>query len=97
MKKLNLNSRIRVKLTDYGKDIYYHRFDELNEYIKQAGGKPFKPDYPVVDKDGYSEFPLWKFIELYGPHIHMAAENVIEPLNIYIDDFDLEDAKGDTL
>lgn len=97
MKKLNLNSLVRVKLTDYGKDIYYHRFDALNEYIEQAGGKPFKPDYPVVDKDRYSEFQLWEFIELYGPHIHMAAENVIEPLNIYIDDFDSEDVKGDTL
>ena len=74
MKKLNLNSRIRVKLTDYGKDIYYHRFNELNECIEQAEGKPFKPDYPVVDKDGYSEFQLWEFIELYGPHIHGSGE-----------------------
>lgn len=33
MKKLDLNSLIRVKLTDYGKDIYYHRFDEVNKFI----------------------------------------------------------------
>lgn len=95
MKKINLNSLIRVKLTDYGKDIYYHRLDETNEYIESLGGIPLKPDYPVVDKDGYSEFQLWKFIELYGPHMHMVSKNIIEPLYIYIDDFDLENVKGE--
>lgn len=28
LKKLNMNDYIRVKLTDHGKDIYYHRFDD---------------------------------------------------------------------
>ena len=91
MKKLNLNSLIRVKLTDYGKDIYYHRFDEVNKFIANRSGKLIEPCYPEIDDDGLTEFQLWKFIELYGPYMHMGAKNVIEPLCIYIDDCDQED------
>ena len=36
----------------------------------------------MVDKDGYTEFMLWQFIQLYGNHIGMGAPNVIEPLEI---------------
>lgn len=95
MKKLDLNSLIRVKLTDYGKDIYYHRFDEFNKFISNRfsnrSGKLIEPCYPETDDDGLTEFHLWEFIELYGPYMHMEAKNVIEPLCIYIDDCDLED------
>ena len=26
--KINLNETVKVKLTDYGKDVYYHQFDD---------------------------------------------------------------------
>lgn len=29
MKKINFNSIVKVKLTDFGKDIYYHKNDDL--------------------------------------------------------------------
>ena len=93
MKKLNLNSPIRVKLTDYGEYIYYHRFDECNKFIEQNGGVPLAPYYPEKDDEGLTEFQLWKFIELYGPYIHMGAKDVIEPLNSYIDEYDLENGE----
>lgn len=92
MKKLNLNNIIRVKLTDLGKDIHYHQFDDLNEWITNRGGKPLERIYPKVDDEGYSEFQLWKFMNLYGVHIANGFPNVVEPLNIYINDNDLEDA-----
>lgn len=95
MKKLNLNSRIRVKLTDYGKDIYYHRFDECNKFIEKNGGTPLAPNYPEKDGNGFTGFLLWKFIELYGPYIHMGAKNVIVPFDIYVDDCDLETVKDE--
>ena len=93
MKKLNLNSTVRVKLTDYGEFIYFHRFDEYNKFIEKNGGSPLTPNYPEKDDDGFTKFLLWKFIELYGPYIHMGAKNVIEPLDIYIDNYDLETVK----
>lgn len=70
---INLNDKVKVKLTDHGKDIYYHQNDELNEMRKQYGLKPFEPIMPIVDADGYTYFQLWRLMELYGPHIHMAS------------------------
>ena len=79
MQKINLNEIIKVKLTPYGAEIYYKQFDELN---KQYGREICKPQMPRIDKDGYTEFQLWNFIELYGQHIGMCKPNVIEPLEI---------------
>lgn len=91
MKKLNLNSRIKFRLNDYGKDIFYHRFDELNERIVARGGKPLEPYFPKVDEHGFSEFQLWDFIEIYGDHIGMGRREFWSDFNFYIDDGDLDD------
>lgn len=77
--RLNLNDNIRVKLTDLGKDIYYHQYDRLNNAF---GRQICKPSMPKVDEDGYTTFQLWEFMELYGAHIGMTLPNVIEPLEI---------------
>ena len=74
MVRINLNERIKVRLTDLGEDIYYHQFDDLNERL---GRCVCKPEYPKTDDDGYTEFQLWAFIELYGNHIGIAKPNVI--------------------
>lgn len=79
MVAINLNEVVKVKLTDYGKEIYYHRFDKVNEL---AGREVCKPSFPKADADGYSRFQLWDFIHLYGSYIGMAQKNVIEPLEI---------------
>ena len=86
---LNLNDTIKVKLTDHGKDIYYHRFDNLIET-----GVKFTPKMPKVDADGYTKFQLWDFIQLYGQHIDMIKPNVIEPINIVIDGKNLKEFDG---
>ena len=77
--KINLNEIVKVKLTPLGAEIYYKQFDELN---KKCGREICKPQMPRIDKDGYTEFQLWHFIELYGEHIGMCKPNVIEPLDI---------------
>ena len=79
MVAINLNEVVKVKLTDYGKEIYFHRFDKVN---KLAGREVCKPSFPKVDADGYSRFQLWDFIHLYGSYIGMAQKNAIEPLEI---------------
>lgn len=80
--RLNLNDNIRVKLTEHGKDIYYHQYDRINKLL---GREVCKPSYPEVDEDGYTTFQLWCFMELYGVHMGMTLPNVIEPLNIVFD------------
>lgn len=77
--RINLNEPIKVKLTDLGKEIYYHQYDELNRTV---GWIVCNPSFPKEDADGYTEFQLWHFMELYGHHIGMAKPGVIKPLEI---------------
>ena len=77
--RINLNEPIKVKLTQLGKDIYYHRFDSLNRAI---GEDICKPSYPVEDEDGYTEFQLWYFMNLYGNFIDIGSSDVIDPIEI---------------
>lgn len=83
--KINLNDYVKVKLTDLGKDIYYHQYDSINEFIKSRGGEPIPPKMPEVDEDGKTSIALWEFIVLYGEHIGMTKPNVIEPLELEIE------------
>lgn len=93
MKKINLNDIVKVRLTPHGVDIYYNRFDGLNESLKRRGLKPIKNSLPEVDKNGYTRFQLWDFINIYGEYIGLAKENVITDLCLYIDEKDLEEVE----
>jgi len=77
--RINLNEPIKVKLTEWGKEIFYHQYDRVNEII---GREVCKPRLPKEEENGYTEFQLWEFIELYGTHMGMTLPNVIEPLEI---------------
>ncbi len=77
--RINLNQHIKVKLTDWGKEIYYHQYDRTNQI---AGKEICKPKFPEEDENGYTEFQLWCFMELYGEHMGMTLPNVIEPLEV---------------
>ena len=87
---INLNECVKFKLTDHGKDIFYHRFDGLNESIIRRGLKPIAPKMPKTDADGYTRMQLWEFMELYGPHIGMAKESCIESLEIIYESKDCQ-------
>lgn len=84
-KELNLNSYVKVKLMDRGKDIYYHQYDEINA---KAGGIWIKPTMPQVDEDGYTEMQLWEFMRLYGSYMVMGI-NAPCSLNVLIKEEDL--------
>lgn len=92
MKALNINDIIKVKLTDRGKDIYYHLYDNFN---KQCGFEVIKPSWPMVDDDGFTKFKLWYFMYIYGPHLHDGCQCIIEHNNIYIEDRNLEEYNED--
>ena len=89
MKKLNLNSTIGFRLNDRGKDIYYHKYDKLNEYIVSQGGKPLEKRYPDVDENGISWFQLWQFMDIFGNHTGLGKPEFWKELSIYIKEEDL--------
>ena len=89
MISVNLNEIIKVKFTDYGRDIYYHRYDSLIEWAERSGvgTKYIFPSYPEVGEDGYSEIQLWEFMQVFGSYIHMGMREVVTEGNcIYLDE-----------
>ena len=89
MKKLNLTSTIGFRLNDRGKDIYYHKDDELNKYIVSRGGEPLERRYPDVDENGISWFQLWQFMDIFGNHMGLGKPEFWKELSIYIKEEDL--------
>ena len=91
MKKLNLNSMVRAKLNQRGVDIYYHQNDDLIER-----GVDIPRRLPGIDKDGFTTFQLWDFMNLYGKYLEMGAPEVLEELSLYIKNDDLEEERPKT-
>ena len=83
MKKFNVNELVKVKLTDVGKDIFYHQFDELNVMCKEV---VIEPRYPKVDADGFTEFQLWDLMNTYGPHLKVGCNVPFEDCAIYFEE-----------
>ena len=90
MKKINLNDTIKVKLTDRGRDIYYHRFDDLIQN-RPAVRINIKQSYPKVDDEGFTKFQIHNFMNIYGDYLILGSEPVVEGNNIYFEDDDLEE------
>lgn len=80
--KINLNDRVKVKLTDYGKEIYRNQWISLNECY---GREIVKVHDAEEDEEGYATFLLWDFMNIYGEHIRMGNINVIEPLDLIVE------------
>jgi len=81
MKVINANSMVRVKLTNYGRDIYYHQYDETNE---RAGREVITPSYPKLE-DGYLKDQLWSVMHIFGKYIDLGARRPFDA-DIVIDD-----------
>ena len=79
---LNLNDIIRVKFTEYGRDIYYNQWHDL---LMQNVTVSISREYPKVDNEGYTDIQLWRFMSIYGKHLKIGmGEQIIENNNIYI-------------
>lgn len=70
MVEFNINETVKVKLTDHGRDIYYHQYDALNSKCKRIINAP---KFPKTDENGYTSFQLWNLMELYGPYMKLTA------------------------
>jgi len=81
--KINLNDRIKVKLTVKGIKAYIDHMNEPNERAKI--GRPIKTKWllPSIDDEGYTQFQLWEFINIFGHYFYLGNNDVvIMPLEI---------------
>jgi len=76
--KFNINDEVRVRLTDIGREIYFHKNDKMNERIHCFKGKPFPQKFPEEDADGWYTTQLWELMKLFGRHINMGSKNPFE-------------------
>ena len=64
--KINLNTQVKVKLTELG-EAYYKKFLWENEF---SGYEP--------DDKGYLHFPLWEVMQIFGPLCEMGGAPFFE-------------------
>lgn len=90
MYKFNINDFIKVRLTDFGKDIYKKYYENLiNEYSK-FWGDGHKLEVPELDTDPnrFTKFQLWDFMRIFGKSFGPGIPNIIEDNSIYLEEDD---------
>jgi len=68
----NINDEVRVKLTDYGRRVHYENWRERIRAVRTASEIPYR--WPNEDGDGWSKWQLWRLMQEFGEHIHLAAK-----------------------
>jgi len=63
--KINMNDKVKVKLSEKGLRLLRLKFIDYPELFKS---------YTKVDENGYSEFQLWKLMSFFGEHIGNGCE-----------------------
>ena len=65
---ININDYVWVQLTDIGKQVYYDFYDYYDRLSMSSFGAPELKE----DKDGYSAFQIWEFMQIFGPKTYMG-------------------------
>ena len=87
MIKYNVNNRIKVKLTKYGKSILEREVADTMSMLKTLDFSDEYFPYPEND-DGYTEFQLWNFMRIFGNYFAVGSPLIIENNEIIFMDTD---------
>lgn len=84
----NMNSVIKVKLNDFGRQVLadYHSLSLSKGWIKSDYYKKLI----IPKKDGFYHFQMHQFIKIFGEKISIGSLPAIESCLIYFDEKDLE-------
>ena len=76
---INLNNKVEVRLTDKGRDVYYHKDDWMNEkaYLKEGDPGYFGREWPK-EVDGWFSCQLWELMQIFGRHMGMSFDLMFE-------------------
>jgi hypothetical protein len=64
----NANDSVRVKLTAEGRRVY-------RAFYKRLGLEPMPLD---TDASGWTQFQLWRLMQVFGPSTRMGGPNLFE-------------------
>jgi hypothetical protein len=88
MKQFNINSTVKVRLTEYGKELHKNQWKEFWSSVGKLDKHPYKP--LETDADGYCEFMMWNLMNKFGSYMILGCEVPFET-TILIDEKDLKD------
>lgn len=80
----NINYKIKVKLTEYGKDILRRDVIDSMSILENLRFDSYSC-YPE-DEDGYITFQLWDFMRIFGSHFYLGSPLIIEHNEIIFGD-----------
>lgn len=83
MKEFDLNSIIRVKLTEEGINLVNERYSQMGVYLQP-------------DEEGYFLLAMWQFMNIFGKYMQ-SGQNVLQDCVILINERDLTTHKGKKL
>lgn len=72
----NINDKIKVKLTEHGRSIMEKDVTDTLGRLKGFNISDYSP-YHTDDK-GYTEFQLWNFMRIFGPHFWNGCPQILE-------------------
>jgi hypothetical protein len=74
--KFNINDKVRVRLTTFGRECHRRNYDDLTEMFRARVPKGTPWDYrpPAEDAEGWSEWQLWELMREFGAYLRNGVE-----------------------
>lgn len=72
LKTFNINSWVKVKLTDHGIAIEKENHQKLKEFYERRGVSYGVDEVPETDEHGYTAYQLWELFERFGEHMGLG-------------------------
>jgi len=90
MKKFDINSTVKVRLTEFGKKLDKQLWEEFWSSNGLLEAFPYSP--PETDSEGYCEFQMWYLMQEFGAYCGIGGIGQEQPFEtvILIDEEDLE-------
>lgn len=80
--KANMNDRIKVILTDHGRELHKKHHEDL---FKDQTIEIKYEDIREDPKTGESEWLMWEFMQIFGKHLGNGFKMVVKNTNIQIE------------
>jgi hypothetical protein len=88
MKHFNINYNVKVRLTEFGKELLMEQWKDFWRSVGRLDENPYTP--PKEDENGYCEFQLWSLMQHFGDYCGLGREMPFDTV-ILIDEKDLKD------
>ena len=75
---ININENVRVKLTNYGREVLQRDHHTFWKRVHNDGGQYFEYRPPVEDADGWSTWQMWCLMKDLGKYQGLCTKNVFE-------------------